>query len=161
MSPCLLHLANHNDEELNKFLSGSSGQTDTKSIVQESFENSVKCGDCSTTASGRVLENDSLCDANYQANNHDQDLQDDDDDGIDMADDAKSRASVSNESGPFIYELFANSIHSGSGSASCGHYYTHIKGFESRSWYSFNDQTVSSLAQEDIQKSIGGSAHKT
>lgn len=56
--------------------------------------------------------------------------------------DSKS-PSVSNFTapGPYMYELFAIMIHSGS--ASGGHYYAYIKDFNSYNWYSFNDQTVS------------------
>lgn len=46
-----------------------------------------------------------------------------------------------NAPGPYVYELFAIMIHSGS--ASGGHYYAYIKDFNSSKWYSFNDQTVS------------------
>lgn len=59
-------------------------------------------------------------------------------------------------SGPYLYELFAIMIHSGS--ASGGHYYVYIKDFDSGNWFCFNDQCVSPITQEDIQKSFGGSA---
>lgn len=50
--------------------------------------------------------------------------------------------------GPYEYELFAIMIHSGS--ASGGHYYAYIKDFNSCHWYSFNDQTVSSVSLQII-----------
>lgn len=137
------------------------GQTasDAVSIGQESVESAVKCDDCSTTDSGSALEEDSMSSgANFHANAagacQEGDLQEDDE-GIDMNNDVKSTTSSSDPAGPYVYELFAIMIHSGS--ASGGHYYAYIKDFESGNWYSFNDQTVSSITQEDIQKSFGGS----
>lgn len=59
-------------------------------------------------------------------------------------------------SGPYMYELFAIMIHSGS--ASGGHYYVYIKDLESANWFCFNDQCVSAITHEDIQKSFGGGA---
>lgn len=61
---------------------------------------------------------------------------------------------VSNQAGPYMYELFAIMIHSGS--ASGGHYYAYIKDFDTSVWYCFNDQSVTTITQEDIQKSFGG-----
>ena len=52
------------------------------------------------------------------------------------------------------YELFAVLIHSGS--AIGGHYYCYCKDGEG-SWYEFNDSTISSIAEEDVAKSYGGS----
>lgn len=45
------------------------------------------------------------------------------------------------ESGPYLYDLFAIMIHSGS--ASGGHYYAYIKDFKTEEWSCFNDQCVS------------------
>jgi ubiquitin carboxyl-terminal hydrolase 47 len=122
-----------------------------------SVESAVKSDDCSTTDS--VLDEEAA--SQYNANQYTEPP--DDDEGIDMSvnGDCKSLMSTStsidssNASGPFIYELFAIMIHSGS--ASGGHYYAYIKDIESGNWYSFNDQTVSSITQEDIARSFGGS----
>lgn len=43
--------------------------------------------------------------------------------------------------GPYMYELYAIMIHSGS--ASGGHYYAYIKDFKTDQWLCFNDQSVS------------------
>jgi len=45
-----------------------------------------------------------------------------------------------------------------SGSAAGGHYYACIKSFSDEQWYSFNDQHVSRITQEDIKKTHGGSS---
>lgn len=122
-----------------------------------SVESAVKSDDCSTTDS--VLDEEAA--SQYNQNQYTEPA--DDDEGIDMSvnGDCKSLMSTStsidssNASGPYIYELFAIMIHSGS--ASGGHYYAYIKDFESGNWYSFNDQTVSSITQDDISRSFGGS----
>ena len=122
-----------------------------------SVESAVKSDDCSTTDS--VLDEEAA--SQYNQNQYTEPP--DDDEGIDMSvnGDCKSLMSTStsidssNASGPFVYELFAIMIHSGS--ASGGHYYAYIKDFESGNWFSFNDQTVSSITQEDISRSFGGS----
>lgn len=124
-----------------------------------SVESAVKSDDCSTTDS--VLDEEAAS-SQYNQNQYNTDPPDDDE-GIDMSvnGDCKSLMSTStsidssNASGPFVYELFAIMIHSGS--ASGGHYYAYIKDFETGNWYSFNDQTVSSITQEDISRSFGGS----
>uniref|UniRef100_A0A8C5Q3U5 Ubiquitin carboxyl-terminal hydrolase 47 n=1 Tax=Leptobrachium leishanense TaxID=445787 RepID=A0A8C5Q3U5_9ANUR len=54
-----------------------------------------------------------------------------------------------------LYELFSVMVHSGS--AAGGHYYACIKSFADDQWYSFNDQHVSRITQEDIKKTYGGS----
>lgn len=56
--------------------------------------------------------------------------------------------------GPYIYELFSIMVHSGS--AAGGHYYAYIKSFENGLWYSFNDQNVIQVSQNEIEKSFGG-----
>lgn len=110
-----------------------------------SIESAIKCDDCSTTDSGSALEEDGTPFTVTGNNNNDGDLQDDDE-GIDMSactSNTTSHAST-NESGPYIYELFAIMIHSGS--ASGGHYYAYIKDFNNGEWFCFNDQTVSSVS---------------
>jgi len=127
-----------------------------------SVESAMRSDDCSTTDS--VLDEDAAS-SHYNTNQNKSPSQEpqDDDEGIDMSvnGDCKSLMSnstsidSSNATGPYVYELFAIMIHSGS--ASGGHYYAYIKDFESGNWFSFNDQTVSPITQEDISKSFGGS----
>ncbi|XP_054627080.1 ubiquitin carboxyl-terminal hydrolase 47 isoform X2 [Dunckerocampus dactyliophorus] len=62
---------------------------------------------------------------------------------------------VEDESLP-TFELFSVMVHSGS--AAGGHYYACIKSFTDGQWYSFNDQHVSKITQEDIRKTYGGSS---
>lgn len=109
--------------------------------------------DCSTTDSGSALDDDGAQTNNFSSNNtsHFQ-ISQEDDEGIDMS--TSTDKFLSNQSGPYMYELFAIMIHSGS--ASGGHYYAYIKDFESSIWYCFNDQSVTNITQEDIQKSFGG-----
>lgn len=135
--------------------------SDNVSIGHESVESAMKCDDCSTTDSGSALEDDGTMSAGQSTTAAGQDPSElqEDDEGIDMnGGDGKSTSSTSNEAGPFLYELFSIMIHSGS--ASGGHYYAYIKDFESGQWFSFNDQTVSPITQEDIQKSFGGAGYK-
>ncbi|XP_077482778.1 ubiquitin carboxyl-terminal hydrolase 47 [Stigmatopora argus] len=54
------------------------------------------------------------------------------------------------------FELFSVMVHSGS--AAGGHYYACIRSFSDGQWYSFNDQHVSKITQEDIRKTYGGSS---
>ncbi|XP_061422799.1 ubiquitin carboxyl-terminal hydrolase 47 isoform X2 [Lethenteron reissneri] len=56
--------------------------------------------------------------------------------------------------GPWVYELFSIMVHSGS--AAGGHYYAYIKSFSDGQWYSFNDQHVNRITQDDIRKTYGG-----
>lgn len=120
-----------------------------------SVESAIKCDDCSTTDSESAIEEESssyIGGVGTGGNNNnkinDSDLQDDDE-GIDMttstSDNHKNASMISsNESGPYVYELFAIMIHSGS--ASGGHYYAYIKEFETGDWFCFNDQTVSAVS---------------
>lgn len=108
-------------------------------------------------------------------------LMQEDDEGIDVTSTTDTKSSIStmsasgapttsstaagaaiiaaNESGPYMYELFAIMIHSGS--ASGGHYYAYIKEFESGEWFCFNDQSVTPATQEDINRSFGGGSNGT
>ncbi|EDV27142.1 uncharacterized protein TRIADDRAFT_54793 [Trichoplax adhaerens] len=52
------------------------------------------------------------------------------------------------------YELFSIMIHSGS--AVGGHYYAYIKSFDDNNWYCFNDQSVTQVNEQDIEKAYGG-----
>ncbi|XP_015186575.1 PREDICTED: ubiquitin carboxyl-terminal hydrolase 47 isoform X1 [Polistes dominula] len=127
----------------------------------------VKCDDSSTTDSGTLDDDCPPCDNNHtnynSLNNHDPD----DDEGIDMSNgpstsncnkhnykNGKHQGNCIIESGPYIYELFSIMIHSGS--ASGGHYYAYIKDFRTREWWCFNDQSVTQITQDDIQKTYGG-----
>lgn len=136
-------------------------------MQMETAENFMKTYDeCSTTDSGSALEEDSSFQNGTSVSSttttpNDQFMTQEDDEGIDMELNGDSKSpSVSNFNapGPYVYELFAIMIHSGS--ASGGHYYAYIKDFNSSKWYSFNDQTVSPITQDDIQKSFGGGTSK-
>lgn len=71
----------------------------------------------------------------------------DEDEGIDLSQHRNEDKRVNdlnpeNEPfGPYMYELYAIMIHSGS--ASGGHYYAYIKDFKTDQWLCFNDQSVS------------------
>ncbi|XP_055909532.1 ubiquitin carboxyl-terminal hydrolase 47 isoform X2 [Eupeodes corollae] len=152
---------------LNTFINATDAQTfsNLNNVHMNGFASTSNNDDCSTTDSGSAMEDDSCSGIATTANSsqHENDMQEDDE-GIDMSTstDNRTNASVSlaskNDSGPYLYELFAIMIHSGS--ASGGHYYAYIKEFENNEWFCFNDQTVSPVTQEDIQKSFGGSATK-
>ncbi|CRK93812.1 CLUMA_CG007339, isoform A [Clunio marinus] len=151
---------NINNMEQNSTSTAASATTKPNDIASiGSVESAVKCDDCSTTDS--VLDEEGS-QYNQNSNQYPSEGQEDDE-GIDMSvnGDCKSLMSNStsidstNNSGPFNYDLFAIMIHSGS--ASGGHYYAYIKDFETGCWYSFNDQTVSPITQDDISKSFGGS----
>ncbi|XP_052894832.1 ubiquitin carboxyl-terminal hydrolase 47 [Anopheles moucheti] len=141
-------------------------------MMMETAENFMKSDECSTTDSGSALEEDSFQNGGTSVSSttttpNDQFMAQDDDEGIDMDlttnGDSHSKSSPMNNSfnapGPYKYELFAIMIHAGS--ASGGHYYAYIKDFKSGRWFSFNDQTVSPITQEDIHKSYGGGSFKT
>ncbi|CAD7004861.1 unnamed protein product [Ceratitis capitata] len=125
--------------------------------------------DCSTTDSGSAMEEDLCCSGTAttaSSSQHENDMNDDDE-GIDMSTSTDHRLTSSNASveqrikhdnGPYLYELFAIMIHSGS--ASGGHYYAYIKEFENNEWFCFNDQTVSPITDEDIEKSFGGGSSR-
>lgn len=123
------------------------------------FGENNKFDDCSTTDSGAAMEEDNSSGIATTASSsqHESELQEDDE-GIDLYSNTEHRNNLSNESGAYIYELFSIMIHSGS--ASGGHYYAYIKEFENGEWYCFNDQTVTPITQEDIQKSFGGGSAK-
>ncbi|XP_067645326.1 ubiquitin carboxyl-terminal hydrolase 47 isoform X2 [Eurosta solidaginis] len=125
--------------------------------------------DCSTTDSGSAMEEDLCCSGTAttaSSSQHENDINDDDE-GIDMSTSTDHRVTSSNASveqrvnydnGPYLYELFAIMIHSGS--ASGGHYYAYIKEFDNNEWYCFNDQSVSPITEEDIEKSFGGGSSR-
>lgn len=126
------------------------GPQETNGGTSTSSENgSGKFDDCSTTDSALGGE-DTFNGVSHSNGNG---LQAEDDEGIDMTS-ADCRVNPSSEPGPYNYELFAIMIHSGS--ASGGHYYAYIRDFETGDWFCFNDDKVTSITQEDIQKSFGG-----
>ncbi|KAH8380294.1 hypothetical protein KR009_009786 [Drosophila setifemur] len=110
--------------------------------------------DCSTADSGSAMEDDNLSSGvvtTASSSQHENDLNDEDE-GIDMS--SSTSKSAKQGTGPYLYQLFAIMIHSGS--ASGGHYYAYIKDFDTNDWFCFNDQNVSTITQEDIQRSFGG-----
>ncbi|KAM7354871.1 ubiquitin specific protease 47 isoform 2-T2 [Cochliomyia hominivorax] len=126
--------------------------------------------DCSTADSGSAMEEDNwssgVATTSSTTTQNDTDVNDEEqDEGIDISSSTDQRNRMQNEPnlkqdiGPYTYELFAIMIHSGS--ASGGHYYAYIKEFDNNEWYCFNDQSVSPITQEDIQKSFGGGSSKT
>nr|CAG4708846.1 unnamed protein product [Naegleria fowleri] len=60
---------------------------------------------------------------------------------------------VTNQSGSYIYDLFAVLIHSGS--ALGGHYYAYIKSFSTGKWYNFNDSNVSEIDAQQVKLMYG------
>lgn len=147
----------------------TNGNSVVPAMKMETAENFMKTYDeCSTTDSGSALEEDSSFQnggtsvSSTTTTPNDHFMTQDDDEGIDMelnGDSKSSSVSNFNAPGPYVYELFAIMIHSGS--ASGGHYYAYIMDFNSGKWFSFNDQTVSPITHDDIQKSFGGGPSKT
>lgn len=45
------------------------------------------------------------------------------------------------------------------GSANHGHYFTYIKSYDNNLWYCFNDDRVSEIDVQDIEKTFGGVGH--
>ncbi|CAH1119608.1 unnamed protein product [Phaedon cochleariae] len=114
-------------------------------------ENVIKYDDCSTTDSGSA--DDESCqgtDVSSTVNGQDDNCADSDE-GIDVS---SGNNHEEEAKGPYVYELFSIMIHSGS--ASGGHYYAYIKDFEKNLWFCFNDQSVSSISDDDIRKTYGG-----
>lgn len=108
--------------------------------------------DCSTADSGSAMDEDNLSSGvvtTASSSQHENDINDEDE-GIDMSSStgksANTEARLKQEllSGPYLYDLFAIMIHSGS--ASGGHYYAYIKDFETDEWFCFNDQNVSTVS---------------
>ncbi|XP_076171175.1 ubiquitin carboxyl-terminal hydrolase 47-like isoform X2 [Ptiloglossa arizonensis] len=149
---------------LNSFISSTRNQESPGSDENIGL---VKCDDGSTTDSGTLDDDYPPCENSLpnsnRSRNHDQD---DDDEGIEISKcPSTSNCTVhnheneknhsSNEAkGPYNYELFSIMIHSGS--ASGGHYYVDIKDFRTQEWLCFNDQSVTQITHDDIQKTYGG-----
>ncbi|XP_067152240.1 ubiquitin carboxyl-terminal hydrolase 47 isoform X7 [Apteryx mantelli] len=108
----------------------------------------------SCTDSG--AENEGSCHSDQMSN----DFSNDDgvDEGICLENNSAAEriSKISSEKSSLLYELFSVMVHSGS--AAGGHYYACIKSFSDDQWYSFNDQHVSKITQEDIKKTYGGSS---
>ncbi|XP_031826157.1 ubiquitin specific protease 47 isoform X2 [Nomia melanderi] len=150
---------------LNHFVSST---TDQESSNSEENTNLAKCDDSSTTDSG-TLDNDyTSCENSLPNSNHSRTTDpDDDDEGVDVLSNGPSTSTSTEHNheneknhssnatkGPYNYELFSIMIHSGS--ASGGHYYAYIKDFRTQEWLCFNDQNVTQITNDDIQKTYGG-----
>ncbi|XP_076386185.1 ubiquitin specific protease 47 isoform X2 [Megachile rotundata] len=148
---------------LNPFISSTPNQETPNSDENIGL---VKCDDSSTTDSGTLDDDYVLCENNLSNSNHWTNHDQDDDEGIDMSNGpSTSNCTVQNHEneknrsgsigkGPYNYELFSIMIHSGS--ASGGHYYAYIKDFRTQEWFCFNDQSVTQITHDDIQKTYGG-----
>jgi len=67
----------------------------------------------------------------------------------------KARAhQVALQHGPYVYELYAVLVHSGS--AVGGHYYVYIRDLDNGQWRNFNDSTVSDIDVETVKEAFGG-----
>lgn len=123
---------------------------------QYQMNGSSNADDCSTADSGSAMEEDNLSSGvgtTASSSQHENDMNDEDE-GIDMSSStgksANMEARLKQEllSGPYIYDLFAIMIHSGS--ASGGHYYAYIKDFDNDEWFCFNDQNVSTVSSQRL-----------
>ncbi|XP_072448576.1 ubiquitin carboxyl-terminal hydrolase 47 isoform X3 [Chiloscyllium punctatum] len=126
-------------------------ELDMSPFIDVEEEKSPQTESC--TDSG--AENEGSCHSDQMSN----DFSNDDvvDEGICLENNSGGEKSLKagNEKGAWIYELFSVMVHSGS--AAGGHYYACIKSFSDGQWYSFNDQHVSRITQDDIRKTYGGS----
>ncbi|XP_048401624.1 ubiquitin carboxyl-terminal hydrolase 47 isoform X2 [Stegostoma tigrinum] len=126
-------------------------ELDMSPFIDVEEEKSPQTESC--TDSG--AENEGSCHSDQMSN----DFSNDDvvDEGICLDNNSGGEKSLKagNEKGAWIYELFSVMVHSGS--AAGGHYYACIKSFSDGQWYSFNDQHVSRITQDDIRKTYGGS----
>ncbi|XP_066503278.1 ubiquitin carboxyl-terminal hydrolase 47 [Hoplias malabaricus] len=105
----------------------------------------------SCTDSG--AENEGSCHSDQMSNDFSTD------DGVDEGiclDSASAAERVLKPKSSLTFELFSVMVHSGS--AAGGHYYACIKSFSDGQWYSFNDQHVCKITQDDIRKTYGGSS---
>ncbi|KAK9300885.1 hypothetical protein QLX08_006588 [Tetragonisca angustula] len=130
----------------------------------------AKCDDNSITDSGTLDDDCPPCENSLPNSNHSTNHDQDDDEGIDMSNGpSTSNCTVHNHEnekdrsnnvkGPYNYELFSIMIHSGS--ASGGHYYAYIKDFRTNEWFCFNDQNVTQITHDDIQKTYGGGSTRS
>ncbi|XP_074853476.1 ubiquitin carboxyl-terminal hydrolase 47 isoform X2 [Carettochelys insculpta] len=127
-------------------------ELDMSTFIDVEDEKSPQTESC--TDSG--AENEGSCHSDQMSN----DFSNDDgvDEGICLENNnsAERISKVGTEKNSLLYELFSVMVHSGS--AAGGHYYACIKSFNDDQWYSFNDQHVSKITQEDIKKTYGGSS---
>uniref|UniRef100_UPI00398E4669 ubiquitin carboxyl-terminal hydrolase 47 isoform X2 n=1 Tax=Pristiophorus japonicus TaxID=55135 RepID=UPI00398E4669 len=127
-------------------------ELDMNPFIDVEEEKSPQSESC--TDSG--AENEGSCHSDQMSN----DFSNDDvvDEGICLENNsaAEKASKAGSEKGAWIYELFSVMVHSGS--AAGGHYYACIKSFSDGQWYSFNDQHVSRITQDDIRKTYGGSS---
>ncbi|XP_019508369.1 PREDICTED: ubiquitin carboxyl-terminal hydrolase 47 [Hipposideros armiger] len=127
-------------------------ELDMSTFIDVEDEKSPQTESC--TDSG--AENEGSCHSDQMSNDFSND------DGVDEGICLESNSGTEKISKPgleknsLIYELFSVMVHSGS--AAGGHYYACIKSFSDEQWYSFNDQHVSRITQEDIKKTHGGSS---
>ncbi|XP_055010454.1 ubiquitin carboxyl-terminal hydrolase 47 isoform X4 [Boleophthalmus pectinirostris] len=124
-------------------------ELDMSPFIDVEDEKSPQTESC--TDSG--AENEGSCHSDQMSN----DFSTDDcvDEGI-CLDNSSSTERVLKPKSLLTYELFSVMVHSGS--AAGGHYYACIKSFSDGQWYSFNDQHVSKITQDDIRKTYGGSS---
>ncbi|XP_048711796.1 ubiquitin carboxyl-terminal hydrolase 47 isoform X2 [Caretta caretta] len=127
-------------------------ELDMSTFIDVEDEKSPQTESC--TDSG--AENEGSCHSDQMSN----DFSNDDgvDEGIclESSSGAERISKVGIEKNSLLYELFSVMVHSGS--AAGGHYYACIKSFNDEQWYSFNDQHVSKITQEDIKKTYGGAS---
>ncbi|XP_019911257.2 ubiquitin carboxyl-terminal hydrolase 47 isoform X3 [Esox lucius] len=124
-------------------------ELDMSPFIDVEDEKSPQTESC--TDSG--AENEGSCHSDQMSNDFSTD------DGVDEGiclDSASSTERVLKPKSSLTFELFSVMVHSGS--AAGGHYYACIKSFSDGQWYSFNDQHVSKITQEDIRKTYGGSS---
>ena len=127
-------------------------ELDMSTFIDVEDEKSPQTESC--TDSG--AENEGSCHSDQMSNDFSND------DGVDEGICLENNSGTEKISKPgleknsLIYELFSVMVHSGS--AAGGHYYACIKSFSDEQWYSFNDQHVSRITQEDIKKTHGGSS---
>ncbi|XP_060033140.1 ubiquitin carboxyl-terminal hydrolase 47 isoform X2 [Erinaceus europaeus] len=127
-------------------------ELDMSTFIDVEDEKSPQTESC--TDSG--AENEGSCHSDQMSNDFSND------DGVDEGICLENHSGTEKISKPgleknsLIYELFSVMVHSGS--AAGGHYYACIKSFSDEQWYSFNDQHVSRITQEDIKKTHGGSS---
>uniref|UniRef100_H3AQ70 Ubiquitin carboxyl-terminal hydrolase 47 n=1 Tax=Latimeria chalumnae TaxID=7897 RepID=H3AQ70_LATCH len=126
-------------------------ELDMSPFIDVEDEKSPQTESC--TDSG--AENEGSCHSDQMSNDFSTD--DGVDEGICLENNSSAERALktNSEKGSLIYELFSVMVHSGS--AAGGHYYACIKSFSDGQWYSFNDQHVSRITQEDIKKTYGGS----
>ncbi|XP_059393729.1 ubiquitin carboxyl-terminal hydrolase 47 isoform X2 [Carassius carassius] len=124
-------------------------ELDMSPFIDVEDEKSPQTESC--TDSG--AENEGSCHSDQMSN----DFSTDDavDEGI-CLDNTSSAERALKPKSSLTFELFSVMVHSGS--AAGGHYYACIKSFSDSQWYSFNDQHVSKITQDDIRKTYGGSS---